>query len=237
VPVLSLQVSGKNQTVEQSFDLASNFIRPALVSVPGVAIPAPYGGTSRVVEVDLDQQKLLEHGLSPQDVSNALGQQNIVLPAGDMKMGTLDFLVRTNAAPVDIDTFESLPIKQMGNAIVYLRDVAFVHSGGVPQTNIVLVRGKQAVLMEVLKTGGASTLAVVAGIKKMLPQVEKTLPPGVKITPLRQVEIAEVDQFERRVGAPLGNAVHPMRDRFRIATRSSAPDDNGDADHRSSSSG
>jgi multidrug efflux pump subunit AcrB len=184
VPVLSLQVSGENQTVQQLYNLASNFIRPSLVSVPGVAIPTPYGGTSRVVAVDLNQQQLLEHGLSSQDVMNALRQQNIVLPAGDMKVGTLDFLVQTNAAPINIDTFEDLPIKQVGNAIVYLRDVAFVHRGGVPQTNMVLVRGKQAVLMEILKTGDASTLAVVAGIKKMLPGIEKTLPPGIKITPL-----------------------------------------------------
>ncbi|HQT76565.1 MAG TPA: efflux RND transporter permease subunit [Rhodopila sp.] len=184
VPVLSLQVSGQNQTVQQLYDLASNFIRPALISVPGVAIPTPYGGTSRVVEVDLNPQKLLQHGLSPQDVTNALSRQNLVLPAGDMKVGTLDFLVQTNAAPINIDTFESMPIKQVGNAIVYLRDVAFVHRGGPPQINMVLVHGKQAVLMKVLKTGDASTLAVVAGIKKMLPGIERNLPPGVKITPL-----------------------------------------------------
>jgi len=134
--------------------------------------------------VDLNQQQLLEHGLSDEDVMNALRQQNLVLPAGDIKVGMLDFLVQTNAAPINIDTFESLPIKQVGNAIVYLRDVAFVHRGGVPQINMVLVRGKQAVLMEILKTGDASTLAVVAGIKKMLPGIEKTLPPGIKITPL-----------------------------------------------------
>src|ERR1700744_2049532 len=101
-----------------------------------------------------------------------------------MKLGTLDFLVQTNAAPVNINTFERLPIKQVGNAIVYLRDVAFVHQGGPPQTNMVLVHGKQAVLMKILKTGDASTLAVVAGIKKMLPEIQKTLPQGVEITPL-----------------------------------------------------
>ena len=202
VPVLFLQVSGENQTVQQLYDLASNFIRPALVSVPGVAIPTPYGGTSRVVQVDLDQQKLLQHGLSPQDVINALGEQNLVLPAGDVKIGNLDYLVQTNAAPVNIDTFGAMPIKQVGNAIVYLRDVAFVHRGGPPQTNVVLVRGKQAVLMKILKTGDASTLAVVEGIKKLLPQIEKTLPPGVKITPLN-----DASDFVR---SSIENVVHEM---------------------------
>ncbi len=184
VPVLDLQVSGTSQTVQELYDLASNFICPALITVPGVAIPTPYGGTSRVVQVDLNQRALLQHGLSAQDVSKALSTQNIVLPAGDEKIGKLDYLVATNAAPVNVDTFNDLPIKQVGNATVYLRDVAFVHRGGPPQTNMVLVHGQQGVLMQVLKTGDASTLAMVDGIKKMLPGIQKTLPPGVTITPL-----------------------------------------------------
>jgi len=184
VPVLDLQVSGTSQTVQELYDLASNFIRPALITVPGVAIPTPYGGTSRVVQVDLNQRALLQHGLSAQDVSKALSTQNIVLPAGDEKIGKLDYLVATNAAPINVDTFNDLPIKQVGNATVYLRDVAFVHRGGPPQTNMVLVHGQQGVLMQVLKTGDASTLAVVDGIKKMLPGIQKTLPPGVTVTPL-----------------------------------------------------
>ncbi len=184
VPVLSLQVSGTDQTVQQLYDLASNFIRPTLISVPGVAIPTPYGGTSRVVQVDLNQRGLLEHGLSATDVSKALARQNLVLPAGDEKIGKLDYLVSTNASPVNLDTFNNLPIKQVGNAIIYMRDVAYVHRGGPPQANLVLVHGQQSVLMEVLKIGNASTLAVVEGVKKMLPGIEKTLPPGIKITPL-----------------------------------------------------
>ncbi len=184
VPVLDLQVSGTTQTVQELYDLASNFIRPALITVPGVAIPTPYGGTSRVVEVDLNQQALLEHGMSAEDVTKALATQNLVLPAGDQKIGKFDFLVATNAAPIKIDTFNNIPIRQVGNAVVYLRDVAYVHRGGPPQTNMVLVGGHQSVLMQVLKTGDASTLAVVDGIKKLLPQIESTLPEGVKITPL-----------------------------------------------------
>jgi multidrug efflux pump subunit AcrB len=182
VSVLSLQVSSDQLTGSQLYDMASNLIRPMLVSVPGVAIPAPYGGTSANVQVDLDQRRLLAHGLSAQDVAHALGQQNIVLPAGDQKIGALDFLVETNASPINVATFNTLPVKQADGTVVTLGDLAYVHLGGPPQTNAVLVRGHQAVLLEVLKTGDASTLAVVAGVKAKIPEVERTLPAGVKIT-------------------------------------------------------
>ncbi len=184
VPVLALQISSNRLTGSQLYDMASNLIRPMLVSVPGVAIPAPYGGTPANVQVDLDQQKLLAHGLSAQDVSHALAQQNIVLPAGDQKIGTIDFLVETNASPVDVATFNALPIKQVGGTVVTVGDVAHVYLGGPPQTNAVLVHGQQAVLLEILKAGDASTLAVVAGVKAKIPQILRTLPAGVKITTL-----------------------------------------------------
>jgi multidrug efflux pump subunit AcrB len=182
VPVLELQVAADQMTGSQLYDIASNLIRPGLVSVPGVAIPAPYGGTASDVEVDLDQQKLLAHNLSAQDVGHALSQQNIVLPAGDEKIGALDFLVETNASPVEIATFNALPIKKVNGAVVTVGDVAYVHLGGPPQTNAVLVKGHQSVLLEILKAGDASTLAVVAGVKAKIPQLEQTLPAGVKIT-------------------------------------------------------
>src|ERR1700691_1522762 len=184
VSVLALQISSDRMTGAELYDLTSNVIRPLLVSVPGVAIPAPYGGTANNVEVDLDQQKLIALGLSAQDVSKALAQQDIVLPAGDQKIGALDYLVETNAQPVDVTTFNSLPIKKVGPAIVTVGDVAHVHLGGPPQTNAVLVRGKQAVLLEVLKAGDASTLEVVAGVKAKVAQIERLLPRGVKITVL-----------------------------------------------------
>jgi multidrug efflux pump subunit AcrB len=184
VAVLDLQVAAENMTPSDIFNIASNLIRPALISVPGVAIPAPYGGTSSDVEVDLDQTKLLEHGLSATDVSHALASQNIVLPAGDQKIGAIDFFVQTNATPIEIESFNDLPIKQVGGAIIYLRDVAFAHAGGPPQQNIVSVMGHQSLLLEVLKTGDASTLAVVSGIRAKLPGLVNTLPPGVTITPL-----------------------------------------------------
>jgi multidrug efflux pump subunit AcrB len=184
VPVLALQVSSDTMTGSELYDMASNLIRPALVSVPGVAVPAPYGGTSANVQVDLDQRELLAHGLSAQDVAHALAQQNIVLPAGDQKIGAIDYLVQTNASPLDIASFNSLPIKQVGGAVVTVGDVAHVHLGGPPQTNAVLVHGRQAVLLEIIKAGDASTLAVVAGVKAKIPQIERTLPPGVRITAL-----------------------------------------------------
>ena len=184
VPVIDLQIAADNMTPAEIYDLASNIIRPTLVSVPGVAIPAPYGGAQENVEIDLDQSKLLAHGLSATDVEHALALQNIVLPAGDQKIGAIDYMVATNATPVDIDTFNNIPIKQVGNAVVYLRDVAFAHRGGPPQQNIVIVKGQQSVLLQVLKSGDASTLAVVNGVKARLLSLRKTLPAGVTITPL-----------------------------------------------------
>jgi multidrug efflux pump subunit AcrB len=184
VAVLALQVSSDQMTGAELFDMASNLIRPLLISVPGVAVPPPYGGTSNNVEVDLDQQKLLALGLSAQDVSRALAQQDIVLPAGDQKNGAIDFLVQTNAQPVNVATFNSLPIKKVVTAVVTVGDVAHVYLGWQPQTNAVLVHGHQAVLLEVLKAGDASTLAIVAGVKAKVPEILRTLPKGVKITPL-----------------------------------------------------
>ncbi|MCQ8276948.1 efflux RND transporter permease subunit [Acetobacteraceae bacterium KSS8] len=184
VPVLELQVSAPTMTGSQIYDMASNLIRPELVSVPGTAIPTPYGGTQGNVEVDLNQAALLAHNLSATDVGHALANQNIVLPAGDQKIGAIDYMVATNATPVAIDTFNNLPIKQVGNTVVYLRDVAHVHRGGPPQQNVVLVGGHQSVLIEILKTGDASTLSVVSGVKALIPQIERTLPPGVTITPI-----------------------------------------------------
>ncbi len=184
VPVLDLQVSSATMTGSQLYDMSSNLIRPSLVSVPGTAIPTPYGGSAGNVEVDLDQSALLAHGLSASDVGRALAGQNIVLPAGDQKIGAIDYLVQTNAAPLAVSSFNNLPIKQVGGAVVYLRDVAHVHRGGPPQQNMVLVKGQQSVLIEILKTGDASTLDVVRGVKAKIPQILRTLPPGVSIVPL-----------------------------------------------------
>ncbi|WP_428390385.1 efflux RND transporter permease subunit [Lichenicoccus sp.] len=192
VPVLDLQVAARGMTASQVYDMASNLIRPALVAVPGVAIPTPYGGGSLNVEIDLDQQKLLADGLSAVDVGHALRAQNVVLPAGDEKIGDLDYMVETNASPLAVASFNSLPVKTVGGAVVTLGEVAYVHRGPPPQINEVLVHGKQAVLIEILKSGDASTLAVVQGVKAKLPGILRTLPPGVTITPLN-----DASQFVR----------------------------------------
>ena len=184
VPVLDLQITATDMTPSAIFDLAQNVIRPSLVSVPGVAIPGPYGGMQEDIAVDLIQSSLLAHGISAIDVQKALANQNIVLPAGDQKIGAIDFLVATNATPAAIDSFNDIPIKKVGDATVYLRDVAYVHRGGPPQQNIVVVKGEQSVLVEVLKSGDASTLEVVAGVKAKLPALRKLMPPNVVITPL-----------------------------------------------------
>ena len=131
---------------------------------------------------------------------DALSAQNVVLPAGDQKIGGLDFMVQTNSSPLQVPTFNNLPIKTVNGATVYLRDVAYVHRGAPPQTNAVLVKGRQSVLIQIFKSGDASTLAVVAGIKQALPGIIRTLPPGVKITPLNDASgfvrdsVAEVVQ-------------------------------------------
>lgn len=181
VPVLTLEVASTSMTASRIYDVCSNLIRPALVSVAGSAIPTPYGGQQGNVMVDLDPAKLMAHNLSPVDVSKSFNRQNIVLPAGDQRIGAFDWMVETNSSPRDLSQLNDIPIKQVGKSVVRLQDVAWVHSGGPPQTNMVLVKGQQSVLIVVLKSGDASTLNVVGGIKKLLPRVEKTLPPGVKI--------------------------------------------------------
>ncbi|QDH16493.1 efflux RND transporter permease subunit [Swingsia samuiensis] len=178
VPVLTLQVNNSTMSGSEIYNMASNLIRPELVSVAGAAIPNPYGGLAPDIMVDIDPVKLLAHRLSPEDVANALNGQNIVLPAGDQKVGALDWMVKTNSSPLDLSDFNKMPVKQVGNSVIYLRDVAWVHRGGPPQINAVLVKGQQAVLIVILKSGDASTLSVVSGVKKLLPQIEATLPPG-----------------------------------------------------------
>ncbi|MBB2156436.1 efflux RND transporter permease subunit [Gluconacetobacter diazotrophicus] len=184
VPVLTLQVSSTKMSPSDVYNMASNLIRPALVSVAGTAIPNPYGGLPSNVMVDLDPTKLLAHKLSPVDVSVALNRQNIVLPAGDQRIGAIDWMVQTNASPRDMEDLNDIPIKQVGNAVVRLRDVAWVHRGGPPQTNLVLVKGHQGVLIVIMKSGDASTLAVVSGVKALLPSIMKTVPADVKVSVL-----------------------------------------------------
>ncbi|MDB5482301.1 MAG: transporter, partial [Caulobacteraceae bacterium] len=182
VPILQLALSSKSLSETTLFDQASSFIRPQLASVAGAAIPLPYGGKVRQVEADLNPQALAQYGLSANDVVNALSLQNLIIPVGTQKIGKFEYTVNLNDSPTAIGAFNDLPIKTANGAVIYMRDVAFVHDGSPPQTNVVHVDGHSAVLLSVIKSGATSTLSIIAGVKALLPQIEKTLPPGLELT-------------------------------------------------------
>ncbi len=184
VPILQLALSGKNMTEAQLNDVALNFLRTQLVTVPGAAIPYPYGGKQRQVMVSLNPGLLQSKGLSATDVVTAIGDQNLVLPSGTAKIGQFEYDVDMNAAPRTVAELNNLPIKVVNNTPIYLRDVATVADGFAPQTNIVRKDGRRGTLVTVLKAGNSSTLDVVQGIKDLLPHVEATLPPELKIQPV-----------------------------------------------------
>ncbi|MEK8095103.1 efflux RND transporter permease subunit [Methylocystis sp. IM3] len=195
VPVAMLKVTAENLTPADLYNLAKNKIRPFLVMIPGAILPHPYGGQDKQLLVSLDQQKLLARHLTATDVHNALGRQSIVLPAGDVKLHATDFFVQTNATPMQVEDFNNIPIKRVGNATVYMRDVADVRLGGPPQINAVLVDGKQSVLIVVMKSGEASTLDVVDGIRKAIPRIEEIAPPGVKVELLNDASVFVKDSI------------------------------------------
>ncbi|MGA7381976.1 MAG: efflux RND transporter permease subunit, partial [Terriglobales bacterium] len=184
VPILQLALSGKGMSEQQLFDLGTSFIRTRLVTIPGCAIPWPYGGKQRQVQVDLDTAALQSKGLSPLDVVNAISAQNLILPSGTSKIGTFEYDVEINGSPKTVAELNDMPIKTVGTNTIYVHDVANVRDGFPPQTNIVHVNGRRASLLTVLKTGNASTLNVVSGIKAMLPQIAAGLPPELEILPL-----------------------------------------------------
>ncbi|GAB2588288.1 efflux RND transporter permease subunit [Dyella jejuensis] len=181
VPVLQMALSSTRLSEQKIRDLAQNFMRPMLISVPGVAIPTPYGGKQRQIMLDLDPQALAAKGLSAQDVGNALAAQNQIVPVGDVKIGRYEYTVNLNDSPAAIDELNNLPIKTVDGATITIGQVAHVRDGSPPQENVVRVDGHRAVLMPALKGGNVSTLAVVAGIKKLLPLAEETLPPSLKV--------------------------------------------------------
>jgi multidrug efflux pump subunit AcrB len=182
VPILQLVLSSAKLSETTLFDQASSFIRPQLASVAGAAIPLPYGGKVRQVQADLNQQALHTYGISANDVVNALSIQNLITPVGTQKIGTFEYTVSLNNSPSDIAAFNDLPIKTVNGTVIYMRDVADVHDGNPPQTNVVHVDGKSAVLLAVVKAGATSTLAIISGIKQLLPGVTKTLPSGLNLT-------------------------------------------------------
>ncbi|HWY71908.1 MAG TPA: efflux RND transporter permease subunit [Terriglobales bacterium] len=181
VPILQLALSSPSLSEQQLNDYGLNFIRPQLTSVPGTAIPYPYGGKQRQVQVDLNTTALQANGLSPLDVVNAISAQNLILPTGTAKIGAFEYNVDMNGSPTTIQGLNDLPIKIVGTRTIYIHDVAFVRDGFPPQTNIVRVDGRRSTLMTIQKIGNASTLNIIAGIKQLLPSVKNTLPRDLQI--------------------------------------------------------
>ena len=184
VPILQLGLSGTGLSEQQLNDYGSNFIRPQLVTVPGASVPAVYGGRQRSIMVYLNPKRLQAEGLSPDEVLNALGHQNVVEPGGTAKIGSAEYDVRFNSTPTTLAGLGNLPLEQVNGATVYLKDVATVTDGSIPQTNIVRQDGHRGVLITILKSGSASTLSVVKGIFDLLPRVQATVPKQLKITPI-----------------------------------------------------
>ena len=184
VPIIQLSLSSNSLPDTKLNDLGQNIIRPALAVVHGAEVPYPYGGKPRVIMADLDPQALQSRGMTPADVSDALQKQNVILPSGDVKIGSKDYMLTMNNSPDVIETINSFPIKETDGRTVFMRDVAHVHDGFQVQTNSVAVDGVPGALMTIRKTGGVSTLAVIDGVRAALPDIEHMLPKGVSIKPI-----------------------------------------------------
>ncbi len=184
VPILQLSISSDTIPEQNLFDIATKQLRTQLITIKGVQIPFPYGGKQRQILVDLDIDKLYSYGISPNDVSVAINNQNLILPAGTAKIGKQEYEVVLNSSTLTAAELNDMPIKTIGATTVYIKDVAHVRDGFQVQTNIVHSNGKRGVLLSILKAGGASTLDVVSDVMAALPQIKTTLPPDLKIVPM-----------------------------------------------------
>jgi multidrug efflux pump subunit AcrB len=184
VPVLQIGVSGKGLDEQQLNDLSNNFVRPTLITVPGAVVPLPYGGKQAQITVAMNLPTMQSKGVSPSDLVAAMNAQNVIGPIGTAKIGMKEYDIRSNAAPHTIDELGNLPIKQVDGATIYIRDVATVSNGSAFQTNIVRRDGRRGVLMTILKSGSASTINVVKGIRDLLPRVAQTVPPEMQMSPI-----------------------------------------------------
>ena len=184
VPILQLALSGEGLSEQQLFDFAANSVRTQLVTVPGAAIPWPYGGKQRQVMIDLQPALLQAKGLSSLDVVNAVNSQNLILPVGTSKIGQFEYDVGLNASPATVQELNDLPVKAVGNTTLYVHDVGYVRDGFAPQTNIVRRNGQRSALLTILKIGTSSTLEIVQQVRDMLPQILATLPRELKIEPI-----------------------------------------------------
>ncbi len=184
VPILQLAVSGDGLSEQQLNDFGQNQIRTQLVTVPGAAIPYPFGGKQRQVQIDLNPDALAARGLAAQDITNAIAAQNQINPAGFVKIGSAQYVVKLNNAPDSIDALNDLPVKVADGGTVLMRDVAYVRDGSAPQSNVVHVNGQRSVLMTVLKNGATSTLSIIQDVKNKLPEVLGGLPSNLKVMPV-----------------------------------------------------
>jgi multidrug efflux pump subunit AcrB len=184
VPILQLGLSGRGLSEQQLNDYGLNFIRPQLVTVPGAVVPNVYGGKQRSIMVNIDPAQLQAKGLSPQDILSAIAAQNVVQPGGTAKIGEDEYDILVNSSPETLEGLSNLPIKTVHGTIIYLRDVAVVADGSIPQTNIVRQDGHRAVLITLLKSGSASTLSVVQGALDLIPKIKQSLPAALQIKPL-----------------------------------------------------
>jgi multidrug efflux pump subunit AcrB len=184
VPVLMLGLSGPGLNEQQLNDMGQNTIRTQLATIEGAQTPFPYGGKQRQIQVDIDPKALQAKGLSPADVVNAVSAQNLIVPSGTMKMDRFEYAIETNSAPSVVDQLNDLPIRSVNGAVIYVRDVAHVRDGFPPQTNIVRVDGKRAIMMSIMKTGSASTLAIIKDVREKIDYVKGQLPPQLQINAL-----------------------------------------------------
>jgi multidrug efflux pump subunit AcrB len=189
VPILMLGLAGAGMSEQQIFDTGQNTIRTQLATVEGAQTPFPYGGKQRQIQVDIDLAALQAKGLSPADVVSAINAQNLIAPSGTMKIDRFEYAVETNSAPSVVETLNDLPIRTVKGAAIYIRDVAHVRDGNPPQTNIVRVDGKRAILMSIMKTGSASTLDIIAGIREKLEEMKGRLPQELQVSALNDQSI------------------------------------------------
>jgi multidrug efflux pump subunit AcrB len=184
VPIVQLGLSGKGLSEQQLNDLGLNYIRPQLVTVSGAVVPNVYGGKQRSIMLNLDPKLLQAKGLSPADVINAMAAQNVVLPGGTAKIGQDEYDIRINSSPVTLAGISDLPLRQVNGTTIYMHDVATVSDGNIPQTNVVRQDGHRGVLITVLKSGNASTLSVVGGVRALLPRIAAIVPPELRMNPI-----------------------------------------------------
>jgi multidrug efflux pump subunit AcrB len=181
VPVVMLSLGSDQLSEQEISDLANSFIRSQLVTVQGAAVPSPYGGKNRAVNIAIDPDALYARGLSPQDVVNAVVRQNLILSTGTAKMGPIEYDVAINSSPEVLADLNNVPIGYVNGAMVYVRDVGFVHDGYTPQTNLVRRDGRHSVLLPILTSGNASTLAVVSGVRSLMPKIQAGLPKSLNV--------------------------------------------------------